>query len=140
MSGPVVSKQQSDLVNLEADERILGNVEYSWLDWLGWLLAGLILIPVFGIGLVLLFLVYRSKSKSGCVITNQRVVRSKAGLLSTKTTEVRMSDIRSLTTYNSWRSGGVSIDNGATELSVPVSNPQEMVNVIREQQNKMEAQ
>jgi len=139
MSDAVVSKQQSDLVNLEVEERILGNVEYSWFDWLGWLLIGIILTP-FGIGLVVLFLVYRSKSKSGCVITNQRVVRSKAGLLSTKTTEVRMSDVRSLTTYNSWRSGGVSIDNGATELSVPVTNPQEMVNVIRKQQNKMASQ
>jgi len=140
MSDSVVSSSQSDLVNLEADESVLGNVQYSWLDWWVWLLVGVVLLPVYGLGLIPLFLVYRWKSKSGCIITNYRIVRSKAGLFSTKTTEVRMADIRSITTYQGFRGGGVTVDNGATELSIPVTNPKEMVDVIREQQNKIDPQ
>jgi len=140
MSDSVVSGSQSNLVNLEPDERVLGNVEYSWFDWWAWILAGLLLLPLWGIGLLPLALVYQWRKKSGCVITNYRVVRSKAGLFSTETTEVRMSDIRSLSTTQGFRGGGVTVDNCATALTIPVTNPKEMVDVIREQQNKMEEQ
>lgn len=135
----LVSDAQADLANLEPDESVLGNVEYGWWSYAMWIIIGVLTTPLL-IGFLILGLVYRAKKRSGCVITNHRIVQSKAGLLSLTTNEVRMSQIRRISTYEAFLGGsGVKVDAGAGGLRIPVTNPREMANAIREQKNKQAA-
>ncbi|WP_394324778.1 PH domain-containing protein [Haloferax sp. ATB1] len=84
------------------------------------------------------FLTWRAKNKSGCVVTNQRVIHTKAGLLSARTNEVRMKDIRSISTFEGLISGGVRLETGGGNIDIGVRNVREMVEVIRSQKNKYE--
>jgi hypothetical protein len=136
MSTTEVNEAQADLVTLQDNERVLGNVSFSWWGWWKEILAGLISIPLLGLGLIILYLAYKSKKKSGCVITNQRIVHSIGGLISVETTEVQMKDIRSISTYEGLFAGGVKVDTGAGEIAIGVTNPREMASVIRKQKNK----
>jgi hypothetical protein len=136
MSSGEINQAQADLISLQSDEQFLGNVSFHWFGWWTYILAGLLLIPVFGIGLVILYLVYRAKKKSGCVVTSERIVHTKAGLLSAETIEVRMSDVRSISTFEGVFRGGVKVDTGAGEIAIGVTNPREMASVLREEKNR----
>ncbi len=131
-----VSSAQAELAHLEDGEEILGNVAYGWSSWSRLIIVGLITAP-FLIGIVILLHVYQAKRKSGCVVTNYRIVQTTGGLLSSQTHEIRMEDIRSISTYNSAISGGgVRLDTGAGEISIGTTNPRELANTVREQKNR----
>mgnify|MGYP000530740614 CR=1 FL=1 len=134
-----VSSAQTTLAHLEEGEEVLGNISYGWSSYLRLIILGIITAPIL-IGLVILLHVYQAKRKSGCVVTNYRVVQTTGGLFSSETTEIRLEDIRSISTYDSFGSGGVKLDTGAGEISVGATNPREMANVIREQKNKRDNQ
>lgn len=134
-----VSDRQADIAHLEEGEEILGNVEYPWSGWMLTVLIGILLIPL-GVGLVLLYLVYRAKEKSGCLVTNRRIVHTEAGLFGSQTHEIKIGDIRSISTYeNLLGGGGIALDTGAGEVRINLSNPRAMVNVIREEMNRWDA-
>jgi len=91
---------------------------------------------LYGLGLIVLFYVYQKKKKSGCVITNQRVVQTRGGLFSTETREIRIDDIRSISTYSGLTAGGVKLETGVGEIKVNAVNPREIADVIREEKNR----
>lgn len=156
-----VGGKQADLVSLADDEQVLGNVTFYWLNWWKQILLatfalgiGLVLVfrseiengPVIGLALLLVafamfFLIYRARQKSGCMITTKRIVLSKAQILSVKTTEVRMRDIRSIITTQSGvqsllNTGNVKVDTGAGDINIGVRNVGELAAVIRREKNR----
>jgi len=154
-----VGGRQADLVSLRDDERVLGNVVFYWTNWWTQIVFaififffGLFLVAsgstltilgflFIALSLVILFLTYRAKEKSGCLVTNKRIVLSKAGLVSNQTKEVRMSDIRSIITSQSGTQsvlgrGSVRVKTGAGEISVDAGNINELAEVIRREKNR----
>jgi len=154
-----VGGRQADLVSLRDDERVLGNVVFYWTNWWTQIVFailifffGLVLVFVGGgpailgfsfivFSLVILFLTYRAKEKSGCLVTNKRIVLSKAGLVSNQTKEVRMNDIKSIITSQSGTQsvlgrGSVRVKTGAGEISIGAGNINELAEVIRREKNR----
>lgn len=157
-----VGGRQANLISLGDDEKVLGNVVFYWLHWseelfgaallflfgLSWMAVGdeFSVPPAGGIVPIVLavgtlFLVYRAKERSGCLVTNKRIVLSEAGLLANQTKEVRLSDIRSIMTAQSGMqsvlgTGSVKVDTGAGQISIGARNSNELAKVIRREKNK----
>lgn len=155
------SDQSLEGITLLEGERVLKNELPSWVNW--WILlvpaalvalVGLLVIlgGDFGSGLVFLLVagipiayVRTARKRSRYIVTNQRVKKS-VGLLRKSTGEVRIADIRGLSTNQSLlerlvNKGSVLIDSGASagKLGIKgVADPQGLAAAIREQQRRVE--
>lgn len=160
-SGPMGSGESMKGITLLEDETVLKNKLPSWVNWWVVLAPGVIVGLValvaflsgdFGSGFVLLliaaipFLYVRyARKRSRYVVTNQRVKKS-VGLLKKSTGEVRIADIRGLSTHQGVLErlvgkGSVLIDTGAAagKLGIQgVSEPQDLAATIRQQQRRIE--
>ncbi|MFC7202341.1 PH domain-containing protein [Haloferax namakaokahaiae] len=139
MSQRDIPQAQADLVSLHEGEEVLGTVSFHWLNWLGQIVIGLVALPLFGLGLPVLFLVHRAWKKSGCIVTDKRIIHMMADIGSVETIEIRWDDIRSISTYEAFGGGGVKLDTGAGEIAIKVTNPREMASVLREEMNRHSA-
>lgn len=148
-------------ISLLDGEVVLANEHPSWANWPKSLILGAIFVlaalggiaggevgSFFGAVIVAgLFFgyIYLARMRSRYIVTNQRVKKS-VGLLTNSTGEARISDIRSLSTQQGLverflGKGTVQIDStgaGGTLGISGVSNHEELANLIREQQQKLD--
>lgn len=148
-------------ISLLEGEEVLKNELPSWVNW--WiLLVPAAIIALVGIvailsgdfagGLIILLVagipvsyVRYARRRSRYIVTNQRVKKS-VGLLRKSTGEVRIADIRGLSTEQGLLErlvgkGSVLIDSGAAagKLGIQgVADPQDVAATIREQQRRIE--
>lgn len=80
---------------LIADERILyaGHISAWTLTWL--ILPGVLLVPAFGLGLILLGVAWVKYKTTELAITNKRVI-AKFGFISRRTVEININKVESL--------------------------------------------
>ena len=81
--------------NLSRNEEIVFRAKISWLSALVPLLLGAILLPLFGVGLVIIVPVVISRLTTELALTNQRII-SKMGFISRQTVELRNEKIESI--------------------------------------------
>lgn len=158
----LISNESMKGINLLEGEEVLKNELPSWVNW--WiLLIPAAVIAIVGViafisgdfagGLIILLIagipisyVRYARRQSRYIVTNQRVKKS-VGLLRKSTGEVRIADIRGLSTEQGLLErlvgkGSVLIDSGAAagKLGIQgVANPQDVAATIREQQRRIEA-
>ncbi|MCU4973982.1 PH domain-containing protein [Halobacteria archaeon AArc-m2/3/4] len=88
-----MSANEYDWLVLESDEEILWSGEPELLGY-AWLFAmGIVLIPVFGIGIVIIASTYLSLKNTAYVITTESVFK-KTGILSRKITDIGHENIQ----------------------------------------------
>lgn len=157
----LVSGQSMKGITLLEDEQVLKNELPSWINW--WiLLVPAVVIALVGLvaildgdfvgGLIILLIagipvsyVRYARKRSRYIVTNQRVKKS-VGLIRKSTGEVRIADIRGLSTNQGplerlVGKGSVLIDSGASagKLGIQgVADPQGIAASIREQQRRIE--
>lgn len=124
----MVNELQSEVASIAKDEEILGYVEPTWWSWFWWLLIGLATCWLL-VGLVIWYLVYRAKQKSGSIITDKRIIQTRAGLLSDRTDEVW---VRGISTTKRFFGGGyVTVYTGAVDVDIASTDIREVASVIR---------
>lgn len=157
-----MSFQNTEGITLLEDEEVLKNELPAWINW--WvLLVPAAIIALIGLvavvdgdvagGIIILLIaaipiayIRTARKRSRYIVTNQRVKKS-VGLLRRSTGEVRIADIRGLSTNQGLLErivgkGSVLIDTGAStgKLGIQgVSDPQGLAATIREQQRRIEA-
>lgn len=157
----IISDQSLKGITLLEGEEVLKNELPSWVNW--WVLllvaAVIALVGVVAIldgdfvgGLIILLVagipytyVRYVRKRSRYIVTNQRVKKS-VGLVRKSTGEVRIADIRGLSTQQGLierlvGKGSVLIDSGAAagKLGIQgVADPQDLAATIREQQRRIE--
>ncbi|MGB9987326.1 hypothetical protein [Salarchaeum japonicum] len=127
-----VNERQARAASIDEEETILGNVEPGWGSWWPWLLLGIVLLPVL-VGIVVLYLTYRAKQKSGSVITEDRIVQTHATPLHTRSDEVPLSSIRSISTISYLFGGGyVEVHTGGVNINVYSRSIKQVADTVRE--------
>lgn len=84
-------------VTLLDDEHVLYDLQPAWSNWADVLALGTVLLPVFGLGLVLYAMVWLERRHTRYVVTDQRLI-SQYGVLSVRTTEYRIAALRAIYT------------------------------------------
>lgn len=80
---------------LTTNEEIIHRAEVSMWAKTGEILIGLLLLPVFGVGLLVLLAVYLNKISTDLAITNKRVI-AKFGFIRRSTIEINLHKIESI--------------------------------------------
>lgn len=88
-----MSAQQYDWLTLEGDEEIVWSGEPELLGYAWAFLLGIVLIPFFGIGLVIIVSTYLTLKNTAYVITTDSVFK-KTGILSRKITDIGHENIQ----------------------------------------------
>lgn len=110
-------------------------------NYLGTILLGILLIPVLGIGLIVLLWEWIAVRSACYVATNTRIV-AKTGWLNTRQIEVRIDDIRGISVKRTLMQrilgiGDVAVGTSATEgveiVMRGVVNPEEFVRNVNKQ-------
>ena len=124
-----------------AGEVAVAETHPSWWNYFGSVVMGVLLIPVAGIGLLMLLWTYICIKTTCYVATNARVI-AKTGWLNTKQVEVRIEDIRGVNFERTfWQRifgiGDIAIGTAATAGSEivmkGVTDPEGFVAAINEQ-------
>lgn len=77
------------------DERILYTGHISCWTLAGWIAAGILLLPLFGAGLLLLLIAWIKYKTTELAITNKRVI-AKFGFISRRTVEINIGKVESI--------------------------------------------
>ena len=88
-----MSANEYDWLVLESDEEILWSGEPELLGYAGQFALGIVLIPLFGLGLVIIASTYLSLKNTAYVITTESVVK-KTGILSRQVTDIGHENIQ----------------------------------------------
>jgi len=122
-------------------ETAVAETHPSHWNYFGTIVVGIILIPLFGVGLVFLIWEYICVRTTCYVATNARVI-SKTGWLNTQQTEVRIEDIRGVNVNRTFIQrilgiGDVAIGTSATEGTEIVMRgvvaPEDFIRLVNEQ-------
>lgn len=132
------------LLSATEEEQVIISCRPSAIDYLFWIILGVITIPVYGIGLLFLLYVLISIYSVSYQITTLRIVVQR-GLFSNSQSEIWIKDIRGLfLQQGAWQcvvgTGNIKIGTAATagiEIWITsISNPQEVIeriNMLRNQ-------
>lgn len=133
----------AESIELLEGEEILHDIRPAWSKWGGLLLISLFM-SLFIIGILGLIYVWLARKNHRYIVTNERVVEV-AGVLSTSTTEYRISDIRQVQTASGpfqelLSDGYIQISTGTmSDIEFNgINDYQEVANSIREAQKDME--
>lgn len=88
-----MSANEYDWLVLESDEEILWSGEPELLGYAGLFALGIVLIPMFGLGLVIIASTYLNLKNTAYVITTESVFK-KTGILSRKITDIGHENIQ----------------------------------------------
>ena len=107
-----------DFINPMPGERMVAQTRPLFWNYSGNLVLGIWLIPVIGVGLLVLLCTRMCIKKTCYVVTNFRVI-AKTGWLNTKQTQIRIADIRGVNIYCTFSQrilgiGDVAIGTAAT--------------------------
>jgi len=150
------AQHQADTSGIDVldGESVLENRRPSWTLWWKHILLALVLLmggiagdaAIGGIilaGLILAYVVF-SRSKSRYIVTNERI-KGKIGVISTKTIEYRIADLRSIGTSQSFFErlvghGTIEFQSGASNKLIwhGVPDFEQVANTVREKQRDYE--
>lgn len=121
--------------NLIKDETVLHRGTLSLWALSGYIVPGILLIPFFGIGLVLLLVAYIKYKTTELAVTNKRVI-AKVGFISRETIELNLSKTESIQINQSllgriFNYGSLSI-NGTGSSHAPISGIREPLEFRRQ--------
>ena len=125
-------------LSLMQNEKVLTVAHPSWMNFLWFVIFGVLLIPLFFIGVVLLLYALINVKTTSLVVTDRRVVM-KTGWLSQSISEVRIGDIRGVNLQQTiWQrivgTGtiivGTAATGGAEIVMVGVNNPHAIISCI----------
>ena len=80
---------------LMGDEKVLFKAEVSWWSQIATIIAGILLLPFYGIGLILLIKAFLTVKSTEMAFTNKRGV-AKVGFISRSTIELKVDKVESL--------------------------------------------
>ena len=80
---------------LMGDEKVLFKAEVSWWSQIATIIAGILLLPFYGIGLILLIKAFLTVKTTELAFTDKRVV-AKVGFISRSTIELKIDKVESL--------------------------------------------
>ncbi|EMA42644.1 hypothetical protein [Halococcus saccharolyticus] len=136
-------------VDLMDGEEVLHVQQPRWRDYFWSTTIGIVGIAAFGLGLLVLWWVWRQKRAKRLVITNERVIQSYTTRKSSETTEYPIRNIDQLETSGERRSwigskkGTIAFSAGGGGERVELTGLRdydEMATTIREQQRRIAAQ
>lgn len=81
--------------NLARDEKILERAHVSWLSQIGYIILGILLLPLAGIGLIFILMAVINVWTTELAITNRRII-AKTGLIRRNTIELKVNRVESL--------------------------------------------
>lgn len=122
-------------LSLMQNEKVLMVAHPSWLNFLWIIIFGVLLIPLFFIGVAMLLYALINVKTTALVVTNQRVIM-KTGWLSQSISEVRINDIRGVNLQQTiWQrivsTGtvivGTAATGGAEIVMVGVNAPHDVI-------------
>lgn len=81
--------------NLARDEKILERAHVSWMSQIGYIIIGVLLLPMAGIGLIFILVAIINVWTTELAITNRRII-AKTGLIRRNTIELKINRVESL--------------------------------------------
>jgi len=122
-------------------EQVLREETRAWVDYVGWFLVGLVLLPVFGLGLVFLLGAWLDRLGRKYTVTSERVI-SRHGIISRKVNEIEIKNIQDVNLQQGIlqrlvRTGTVGFSSagrsGVEVMFEGVANPGQLKDLVREQ-------
>jgi uncharacterized membrane protein YdbT with pleckstrin-like domain len=108
---------------LTKDEHIVYIGRLSWWTQFPWVFLGILLLPAFGLGLILLLAAYIRRRTTELAITNRRVI-AKFGFVRRDTIELNLQKIESVQVHQSM---GARLLNYGTVVISGAGNPMEAI-------------
>jgi len=132
--------------NFEVEQEILWQNRQSWREFFWPLLAGVALLPFYGVGFIVLLYAFIERFKCLYIVSAYRA-QCKTGILSRDVSEIDIIDTRDISLHQSFwqrvlRTGDVELSSagrpGAEVIFKGVKYPQEIVELVRRQKREIQ--
>jgi len=132
--------------NFEVEEEILWQNRQSWREFFWPMLAGVALLPFYGVGFIVLLYVFIERFKCLYIVTAYRA-QCKTGILSRDVSEIDIIDTRDISMHQTlWqrvlRTGDVELSTagrpGAEVVFKGVKYPQAIVDLVRRRKREIQ--
>jgi uncharacterized membrane protein YdbT with pleckstrin-like domain len=128
------------------DEQILWQSRPAWRDFFALLMFGVFMLPVFGLGLIILIYVTIERFRCLYLVTEDRVV-CKTGILARDVSEVDILDLRDISLHQSFIqkilcTGDVGFSSagqsGVEVMFKGVSRPERVKEIVRQRKRELQ--
>lgn len=122
-------------------EEVLREETRAWADYVGWILLGLLLLLLYGLGLVVFLGIWVDRASRKYTVTSERVI-SRYGLIARKVSEVELKNIQDIELTQGilqrlWGTGNLGFSSagraGVEVMFQGVADPEQLKEFVRSQ-------